>query len=179
MKKKLLAVLLATIGVSAYAAEDMKALSGFYVETGPMQAHIKTEGLSTSNTLVQVTGGYNIDKYAAVEVFAAKAINEDSKNTIYGPTNISVDQAYGAYLKGQYPVNEYFTPYVKVGVAKHTGKISIPGQSVSGSDTGFSYGVGANINITKQAYVGAGYTRLFKDSSGSVDAYNLTAGYKF
>ncbi len=161
MKKISIAVLLASAAVSsaAFAADQ-----GFYIGANVGQAKLSTTAqinpATTSTTAFSVLGGYQINKYFAVE---GQYINlgdfKEGNGTSHTVTG------YGATAVGILPFNDQWSAYGKLGYANTTLGNSNTGGAGGTSRNAVTYGAGAQYNVNQQLGVRLGY-----------DNYGVAAG---
>ena len=101
---------------------------------------------------------------------------------------VKLKQAYGIYVKPKANVTDALElfgrlgySHVKLGV---DASVAVPGLGTvsmgdSGSDGGFSYGLGANFKFSPTTYVGVDYMRYVKKDGVKVDGLTVGVGFRF
>lgn len=155
------AVIASAMAMSAHAQD---AGSKYYVEAGASSIEFLDEDFGTLN----IGGGYNLNRYFAVEGNLAFGVTE--KTYDIGGTDIKakVDYTLGAYAVGSLPVSENVDLLGRVGFMKGQFKVSGFGASEKVDDTGPAFGVGVRYFPNGGVHgVRADYTRYeFDDVDG-------------
>lgn len=112
-------------------------------------------------TAVTLKGGYNFNKYIAVEGSYTMSVGD---LTFKDDRGIKVDGAgdlsnFGLYVKPQYQTGQ-FGVYALLGYGQFTADID----GVSRSEASIQYGAGVNVNIVESVSVYADYRRLYDDA---------------
>lgn len=184
MKKKLLLVaLLSTVATGAVAQAQANKETGFYAELGYAQIYYTEPSASMNHAMGVLKGGYNFNKNIAIEFMTAGKLNDAVFYS--GSTRIvaSVSNAYGGYGKFSLPVNEDVSLFVRLGFtnaridATATNGTRSASAWSSGSD--YSYGAGAQFNITKSVYGQIDYMSYYNKNNVTVKAPSISVGYKF
>ena len=177
------AVCAALVSAGAYA-------QGFYGELGYgyLKVDVSAGDFSDSGNVgdAGLRLGYMFTKNFGVELFGATNV---SSATI-GGADVSMDSAYGAYLKGQFEVAPSFELFAKVGYVEGTLKASsgTMGVSASQSDGDVSYAVGLQYAFTKNWYGQLDYAQYYNKServggfgtaSISIRGPSISVGYRF
>ena len=127
---------------------------------------------------VTLLGGYNINRYFAVEGRYTTSFADEDKHTMDG---LSI------YAKPQYPINENFSVYALLGYGSVKFD-AINDAIISVDDSGFQWGLGLNYEVANNMAIFIDYTFLASDMEGTyiggsteVDTDSLTVGvsYKF
>lgn len=143
MKNAFAALLLSTVAVSAFAADQ-----GFYIGANAGQSSTDTLNLSTkTGTSFSVIGGYQFMKYVAAEI----QWNDFGSPTLSTGTSAKID-GYSAKAVGIYPFNDQWSIFGKLGYA-HTKM----GGTVGSSKNDITYGIGGQYNITRNWGVNVNY----------------------
>ena len=142
-----------------------------------------------------ILGGYQINKYVAIEgrywFGSADDINWLNNGTNY---NTSID-AWGIYVKPMYPVTDSFDIYALLGYGEVDMTIKAPNadyvSDTDGSDDGFSWGIGGAYNVNENVAVFVDFVRNYDDTitydvlgtdvdvDKTVDTWNFGVTYKF
>lgn len=123
--------------------------------------------------------GYEINKHLAVEALIAAGVKDDTATVTGVSVNVGPKHPIGVYLKPKATIGENFEVYAKLGWADTKVEFSGPGGSASGSDSDFSYGVGAQYNFSPKSYVSAGYLKLDNKNTVDIDGWTISVGYRF
>jgi len=118
--------------------------------------------------------GYNFHPNFAVEGMAAIGAGDDSALGV----DFKLRNAYGVFAKPRIEFNN-FEAFARLGWVHQRVRASAGGFSVSGSDSDFAWGLGANYNFNPRTYVGLDYMRLFEKGSARIDGWTVSVGYRF
>ena len=120
--------------------------------------------------VLMLNAGYYLIDFLAVEGRAGFGISDDSDGA-----NISgeVNYIYGLYLRGELPLG-MFKPYVMAGYSK-TEFAYNDGDSQKEDDTGFSYGLGLDLQFGDHFGINGEYMRLmeFDNDLGTTTNINI------
>jgi len=169
-------LLITGLGIgAALASLGAQADGNGYVEAGLTQLTLSSGGYSVkpSNALVRV--GYQFTRNFSAELLGAASVSSD---TLAG-ASFKVDSAYGAYLKGQIEVAPKFELFARLGWLRATLTGSAPGISLTSSDSGVSYGVGAQYLFTNSWYLQGDYASYYDKNGGTIKGPSLGIGYRF
>ncbi len=167
MKTKLLltaALLLSTTIVNADARKSANYLGAQYAI-----GSYNEPGIDAINpTMVILRGGSRLHKNFAIEGRIGTGVTSD---TLEGTVlELSVESLYGVYGLAILPVNEDVSFYGLIGYSKGTLKLSIPGDSITDSDSGTSIGLGVDFVISPTMTLNAEYVSYIDG-----DLYDFTA----
>ena len=181
MKAKhiLLGCALTALSANAVAAADKTGRS--YVGVGYTMLTVSPEGGPDLDLgALGVRGGYFFNKYFSVEGRLAFGVADDSISETVdvgsGPETatltLDLDYSLGVYAVGHIPLTEQFQLYGLAGFTKHEVTLeacaaSVGCDSESFDDSDFSYGVGAEYDMTKNLSLALEYTVYFSD--GDID----------
>jgi Outer membrane protein beta-barrel domain len=179
--KRLAALLvpcLLAIGSGAQAATgDMEP----YVEGSYAWPKLDTSGFSATAGVGIVRAGVNFNRYVALEAVGAFGTS-DANGGAYGiPIALKVKSAYGAYVKGQYPVAPHFELFARVGWLHATVEATDKyyGFTASSSDSSFSYGGGFQIPFGTGWYAQADYMSYYSKGGDAIRGTSIGIGYRF
>ncbi|MFK7159807.1 porin family protein [Marinospirillum sp. MEB164] len=113
---------------------------------------------------LKVRFGQQLTSFVAVEAHLAFGGSDE---------DVSLDRLFGLYAQFGLPLN-YFTPYAKVGMTS----VSLSDGDNTRSDFEFGYGVGAELNITRQFFIDLEYMRYLETDDVDMDAFTLSLGYR-
>lgn len=146
---------LALLGLLASTTVLADTQPGFYAGAGVGKASLEIDGLfDEDDTSFRVFGGYNFNRYFAVE--ATYFDGGKPEATFRGPGGTATVEAATSGLDvsmlGRLPIGEVFSLYGKLGFASYDAdvKARANGRVVfeeTGSDEDVSYGIGAAFNL--------------------------------
>jgi opacity protein-like surface antigen len=127
--------------------------------------------------------GAKINPYVSAELRAGFGVADDSA-TVNGVTGeIEVDYLVGGYGVLGIPNETPVYPYVVLGFTKGelTASVRGPGgsASASASETDFSYGVGANFDVSTNVQMNAEYMNYIDKDGAEISGISLGASYLF
>jgi opacity protein-like surface antigen len=127
---------------------------------------------------IMLQAGYNFNKYVAIEGRYWFGLSD---TTISGE-DVDLD-AWGLYVKPQYPVTDTFNIYTLLGYG--AAEFDISNSTILNSDTmdGFSWGLGASYTFTENVSVFIDYVSIYDDDEvnydDTIDAWNFGVTYNF
>jgi outer membrane immunogenic protein len=171
-------ILLSTVAILA-AASGASAQDGQF-HLGGGYTFLNGEGANFD--ALTLRGGYDYNEFFGVEGEALIGLGDESV-TVGGVTgDVSVDYGFGLFGKAQYPLNEQFSIFARLGYAYYEAEASaaLGGQTVSVSEGegGVAYGVGAEWAFAGPNAVRFDYTRNDLDDA-EIDAYTLSYVRRF
>ena len=175
--KKILAIFAAA---SAFVATEAVAQNDqFYAELN--YAHPTGEGYGYSITPSVIAGrfGMKFTDRLAGELLLGTAARGDSTNVDGVSVNVKIKNVVGLYLKGTLPVADKFSVFGRVGYTRAKIQGSALGVTVSDSDSGFSYGVGAQYDFTNQVYGMLDYMSYYDRNGTTIRGPAIGVGMKF
>lgn len=120
------------------------------------------QGSSADSVGLRLNGGMKFNDYFAAEAHLGSGGSDGS---------IELDYLVGAYAKGILPVSPEFRVY---GLAGFT-EVDFDADS----ESGFSYGAGAEFDVAPNLAVGADYMRYLDKSDYDFDAASVGVRYRF
>ncbi len=96
-----------------------------------------------------------------------------------GETKVELDNVYGVYVRGGIPVGEVFYPYAIVGYSKAKATDSAYGYSESGSESDFSFGVGADFKVTDTLKINAEYLSYLDKDEAELTGFSAGVSFSF
>lgn len=167
--KKLVSVtamaILAGVGASAVQAQSWQQANypQGYIGGDAMFWDLDPEyGSSRDDVGLRLRGGAQFNDYFAVEGHLGGGGSD-------GP--VELDYLVGAYAKGILPVADEFRLYGLAGFTEVDFDLA--------RENGFSYGAGAEFDITSNLAVGADYIRYLDKSNYTFDAASVGLRYRF
>jgi opacity protein-like surface antigen len=196
---KLIAIAAASVLLMAGAAQAQQArqVGGTYAEIGYTQMKLSGDDVdSLKPGALRGIVGYEFHPNAAVEGMLAFGIRKEERTESMGTPfgvatatmNVKLKNAYGVYLKPKANLSDAFEVFGRVGYThasfKADATVTIPGvgsqsASDSGSDGGFSYGLGANFKFNPTTYVGVDYMHYYKKDGVTLDGLTVGVGFRF
>jgi hypothetical protein len=152
-----------------------------YVEGSYSWPKMDTSGFSATAGVGIVRAGFNFNRYGGLEAVGAFGTS-DANGGVYGiPISLKVKSAYGAYLKGQYPVSPHFELFARAGWLHATveAKDKYYGFTASSSDSSFSYGGGLQIPFGTGWYAQADYMSYYSKGGDAIRGPSIGVGYRF
>jgi OOP family OmpA-OmpF porin len=136
------------------------------------------------NANAKIFGGYEFDQNWGAEIGYTDFRNSDFSYNVAGVNGrgTSDGHAYYAAAKYQYPLNDQFAVYGKLGVERTQSRLKDVGvYSQSQGDTGAYASVGLQYNFTPKVAVVAEYERYGKekDFGAKPDVWTIGARYNF
>ena len=162
------------IAGAAQAADEMKP----YVEASYAWPKLDSSGFSATSGAMVLRGGVNFNPYWGVEAVGLFGTSDATINVGF-PISLKIKNAYGAYVKGQYPVAPQFELFARAGWLHATAEASAMGFSDSSSDSSFSYGAGFQIPFGTGWYAQADYMSYYSANGDSIKGPSLGVGYRF
>jgi OOP family OmpA-OmpF porin len=161
------------VGVGAATASHDYSLNG---------VHVNDNG--GSKTSAKVFGGYEFNNTWGVEAGYTDFRKSDFSYNVGGASGNGSSDGHAWYVAGKanYPINEQFAAFGKLGVERtHSNFNTNAGYSGSSSDTGVYAGVGVQYNLNKQVALTAEYERYGdkKDFGAKPDVWTVAARYSF
>jgi OOP family OmpA-OmpF porin len=190
MKAAVAATVLA-LGTTAAQAENWYVLGAVgqskfkEVDTSDLTA---SESASSTDMAWKLQLGYRFNRYLAVEggfhEFGKVSYDDSSSGGFHSDFNAF---AVNADAVGIWPLNDAFSLFGKVGLATSSSKLNGSGPgfrySASYTNTGISYGVGANWDINSQWAARVEYQIFNKvgggDNTTDINVWTVGVAYKF
>lgn len=136
--------------------------------------------------------GYFVFNQIAIEGRYGFGLSDDSARRLDGTDSVTrgdleLDYLYGAYLTGYLPLGEIGSAYGLFGVSDVKTSFSDNSHSTPDSDSGFSFGFGANLyipyfkNIHEDGHwsIGIEYMRYLSESGYKLTSYGLGVAVRF
>lgn len=173
MNKTAMAAVLAGafFGPSAMAESDLYVTGGYAAYDG---------GGATLNT-VTLRGGMAFHEIFGGEFEASFGLGAEDIGNSAG-TQVELENQFGAYLVGRYPVAQRFDVLARLGYVTGEFQSSTSGVTGDAEVDGLAFGIGGEYMLNEQFGVRADYTRIeAEDDSfdGGIDVFALSGVFKF
>ncbi len=164
----------AFLAIGAMAAAPAAMADGWYADGGYTFLSADGGGIDVDLGALTARGGYDFTENFGAEIEGSFGVADE---TVAGAT-VELNYLVGAYGKVQMPVSETVNLFARVGVVQGELEASSGGTTISGSETGVGYGVGATYSFNQNMYVRGDYTRHDIDEV-EADAFAVAIGMKF
>lgn len=181
---------LALLGLLASTTAVAQTESGFYVGAGIGEATIEIDdtGFDDSDTAFKVFGGYDINRFFAVEAAyfdGGTAEQELAGMSFVGSTEVDTS-GFDLAALGRLPINDVFSVHAKIGIASYDVDTTIRvssrfGQSVTKeniSDEDVLFGFGAAFDIGASFGLRAEYETV-EASDGDFTLLSISGLFRF
>jgi len=165
----------------AYSYQDLQTDG---TATPPAGKARKRSILDDNFSAVMLQAGYNFNEYIAIEgrywFGLSSTVHYGHTNSALQDKDTSID-AWGIYVKPQYPVTEAFSVYALLGYGGADINIdNVPSniglQYADDSVDGFSWGLGASYAVTDNVSLFVDYVSMYDNDD---DYYNASTGYHY
>jgi opacity protein-like surface antigen len=180
MKKLSKALAIAAIAVSATAAQAQ-----LYGEVGYSALKFSSQDLAgkieASPKILGLTVGYGVLNNVAVEAMLGFNAGDDAAKLDGDASNgrVKIDQVFGVFVKPRAMLGANLEVFGRLGYARTTANITVPGASDSAGNNGFAYGLGANYYFNPKIYLTANYMNMYNKDESKVDGFTFGLGMKF
>nr|WP_299379424.1 porin family protein [uncultured Halomonas sp.] len=133
-------------------------------------------------TMVVGRLGHYLTDYFSVEGRVGLGLSDDDVTVDGHDANATaeIDHLIGAYAVGHLPVTQYVSIYALAGFAQIEGTLDTPYGSESDDDSGFSFGVGGEVNFFSPRFSGTlEYMSYLDKSDYEVSAISAGVSYQF
>ena len=145
------AVLIAAMTTGSASAE------GLYLGTGFASVNAEEPGYKYGSTNILGLIGYEVNDYLSLEGELSVAISKDTIRI--ASTNIEIGTEHmAAYAKLTLPTAVPIKPYARFGMARAKASATVGSTTVSVNDSAFSYGIGAEWELSEQTGIRLDYT---------------------
>lgn len=183
MKKVLLATAFAAATVTAQAQNAVA--TNWFGEIGYTAVRLKaTDGVDTvkaSPSAVNLSVGYQVMPNLAIEGLAAFSLS-DAKVKLNGTSTVvdaDVKSTLGIYLRPSFKVTDNIELFGRLGYAHSKYSLSAGGVNATGSDSDFSYGIGANFYLNKTSYISGNWTSYYSKDGVKGTGVAVSYGVRF
>lgn len=173
MKKyKMLGVVGAVLMMTSMAVKSEEGIS--YGGIGYHLGSYEEPGFpSASPTGLELKFGTYVSDRVAFEGRIVKGVGDDSIKVLGIDVNLEVDSAISLFLKGDLPLSPTANLYGLIGFTKGKITASVPGFAFSVDDSGLSYGVGAETELSNDVYVSGEYVFYLSEDTYDYSGFNL------
>ncbi|WP_431258909.1 outer membrane beta-barrel protein [Roseateles chitinivorans] len=173
-----ISVVAAAVLLAAGAAQaQSQATNAVYGELGYTFAKVKDDFYNVSFKPGAIRGivGWDLHPNVALEGMLAGGVSDDTSQGV----KTKITRSVGFYVVPKYSFNPQFEVFGRLGYADSKVKFSSSLGSASGSDSSFSWGLGAKYNFNKQVYGAVDYMSYFDKDTTTVTGVTLSVGYRF
>lgn len=176
MKKITLIAAAALLAAGAAQAQSTVG-NGVYGEVGYTFVNIKDEFANVTAKPGAIRGivGWDLHPYVALEALLSGGVSDD---TVQG-VKVKASRTYGFYVTPKYAITPEIEVFGRLGYADSKIKVSSGNASASGSDSSFSWGLGAKYNFSKQIYGAVDYMSYYDKDDTKATGVTLSVGYRF
>lgn len=172
------------LAASALVAASTASAEGFYLGLGYQIGTYDEKGIPEADlSAIKLEAGTYFLENIALEAHVNLGMDDDTVAVPVAGTSVDVDveleSAASLFLKGDLEVSPDFNLYGLLGFSQVKVEASAQGFSESSSDTGFSYGAGAEMGFGNQVYVSAEYVSYISEDAYDYDGINLGVHKKF
>lgn len=172
-------LLLAAASAGAFFCTNV-AMAQTYFGANYVMASYKETGFPTFKpTVLALRIGNQVNRNFAYEGRAGFGIGDDSKTVLGVPVSVDIDHFFGIYGRGILPVSDMFSVYALLGFTSGKATFSVPGLSISDSDSDISFGVGADWMVSKDASLNVEWAQLFEGTDYKVQSLAIGVTLKF
>jgi OOP family OmpA-OmpF porin len=191
MKKLIVALIATTAAIGAAQAQTTQTQPRAYVGVGIATAdHVNSSvgGLNNVDSdgykpSAKIFGGYEFDQNWGVEAGYTDLRNSDFNYSANGVNGTGRTKGNSYYVAGKYnyPVNDQFAVYGKLGLQHSERKLESAVLNLKDTDTGAYGAVGVQYNLNQQVALTAEYERYGKSKAfgAKADAWTVGARYSF
>ncbi|WP_019959971.1 porin family protein [Woodsholea maritima] len=144
---------------------------------------------------VTVRGGYDFNEYLGLEAEGSLGVTDETYsgsvtyagNTATGSIDIKLKHTIAAFAKVQYPLNEQFSVFARLGYSRGKAEADVDGTvngtaikgSISDTSDGVAYGAGVEWAFAGQNSVRFDYTRHDHDNNVELDQWGVSFVRRF
>lgn len=172
------ATVLAAAATAPAQAQQSQSQQGYYAGVSVSTLNYEESGAGTAKpTAIGVKLGREINKNFAIEGRFGTGLSDD--NIGGSGVEVSLDYYLGAYAKGILPLTPRIALYGLAGVTYGELSASAGGLRMSGSDSDFSYGFGADFGIGATTSINVEWARVFEGTGYKLDAISVGLNFNF
>lgn len=167
------------LAASALVTASMANAEGLYFGLGYQIGTYDETGVPEADlSAIKLEAGSSFSENIAVEAHVNLGMDSDTVAVpVSSATSVDVDvdleSSVSLFFKGDLPLSPDFNLYGLVGFSQVKVEASAEGFSESSSDTGFSYGAGAELALGNQVYVSAEYVSYISEDEYDYTGINL------
>jgi opacity protein-like surface antigen len=147
-----------------------------YLGVGYHMGDYKEDGVPSANpSALKIEAGKYLADNVAVEAHFILGIAEDTITYQGTDIDLEVTNAMSLFLKGDVPLSEKAQVYGLIGVSKGKLQAEIPsmGYSTSEEDSGLSYGLGLDVEVSSGVKLGGEYVVYLSEDNYDYTGINL------
>lgn len=187
MKKIVVRALVAAAAplLAMACAHAQESTSNLYAEIGYTHLNARdndsTGTYKVSPSAVSGVFGYQFTPNIAVEGLVGLGAGKGKVklNSVDTADEAKLKSAVGVFFKPSVAVSDSLDLFARVGWVRSRLDGTFGSVSRSQSDTDIAYGIGANFNLSKAAYIQAGWTNYYKKEGFKVDGATVAYGVRF
>jgi hypothetical protein len=184
---RLLALAATCFALSAAHAQSAESAAhpAMYAEIGYAAPELKMsdgiDSMKASPSLFSGVFGYQFHPNFAVEGYLGLGAGKDGVkfNGVSVPVNAKLGTLYGVFARPSVSVSESVDLFARIGWMSTELKASGPGGSYADRNSSMAYGVGANFNLSKTAYLQASWTSFYDKHETQIQGLGLAYGMRF
>ena len=183
INKKLIAVLVATCSISAFAQKKPESTS--YLDIGYSTLAYSDSTFNFKPTGIRAVYGKNTSENFGWEGLLGLGINEDTATFSSASLGLKIGTVVGVYGKGFMKPSDSFEIFGRLGFASVSRELSCTPvarcATSSAKDTGnsISYGAGLKFEITKNVSIGGDYMSYYNREGVSINATTIGVSFGF
>lgn len=159
--KMLISASLLSVACASAVAEDI------YVGVNYMDGSLEImDSIDADLPSLVVRAGYNLNDFISAEVRGGFGVGQEDSVAGSG-VDFELEDFYGTYVLVKAPSHSSVTPYLVAGFTRAEFKASTTFGSDTGSENDFSYGVGADVDLTETIALNAEWIQYI--SKGDVE----------
>ncbi len=176
------------LAASALVAASTANAEGFYLGFGYQIGAYDENGIPEADlSTIKFEAGSYFSENMALEAHVNLGMDSDTVSvpvvvddtTVVVDVEVDLESSVSLFLKGDLPLSPDFNLYGLVGFSQVKVEASAEGFPQSSSDTGFSYGAGAELGLGNQVYVSAEYVSYISEDEYDYAGINLGVHKKF
>jgi opacity protein-like surface antigen len=171
--KKILTLIVLCVLVSSINASANEGSKYFGINLS--RGEYSEDGISEDFNPLAIIGkfGYCVHKNFAIEGRLGIGLTDDEKEVYGYDVSLELDSLIGFYGKGILDLNERIQAYGLIGLTRAEGTVEASGYSESDDDTGLSYGIGIDFELSNKIYVGLEYVSYLSKSDFDLAAFSV------
>lgn len=178
---KAVALLALCVLAAQGAAQAASTGPSTYFEGSYAWTKLQSEGFSTTPHAAVVRGGVMFDNYWGAEILGIFGGSQGDLNVGGIALGLKIRDAYGFFLKGQYPVAPHFELFARAGWlhASVEAEAKYYGINASSSNNSFAYGAGFQVPFGRGWYGQADYMSYYSKSGDTIRGPSIGVGFRF